>query len=225
MARYRKRNNIYQKLKYQPWWVGVMCAGVTWLFFWVLLKHIHVPGWQTNQFLGVLDAALHVPALRHMSWLFIAIFLAGAAGSAWKTHERRQLLDQQRDLNSIKEMSWQAFERLVGEAYRRVGYRIEETGQGGADGGVDLVLHKAGKKVIVQCKQWRSNSVGAPVVREMLGLMAHHGATGVKIVCAGRFTKEAVQFASGKPIDLVSGEDLIALIRSVQTLRRRDGYV
>lgn len=216
MARYRKRNNIYQKLKYQPWWVGVMCAGITWLFFWVLLKHIHVPGWQTNQLLGVLDAALHVPVLRHMSWLFITIFLAGAAGSAWNAHERRQLLDLQRDLNSIKGMSWQAFERLVGEAYRRLGYRIEETGQGGADGGIDLILHKSGEKVIVQCKLWRSNSVGAPVVREMLGLLTHHKATAVKIVSTGRFTKEAKDFAKGKPIDLVCGEELLSMIRRIQ---------
>ncbi len=35
-------------------------------------------------------------------------------------------------------MTWQDFERLVGEAFRQRGYRVAETGRGGADGGVAL---------------------------------------------------------------------------------------
>ncbi|MFP3449609.1 restriction endonuclease, partial [Pseudomonas sp. SIMBA_067] len=55
-------------------------------------------------------------------------------------------------------MSWREFERLVGEAYRRLGYVVNVVGQGGADGGVDLVLIRPREKILVQCKQWRANS-------------------------------------------------------------------
>lgn len=116
-------------------------------------------------------------------------------------------------------MDWKAFERLVGEAFRRLGYRIAETGQGGADGGIDLVLLKNNRKTIVQVKQWRSSNVGAPIVREMYGLMMHHNADAVAIVCLGRFTKEAWSFAHGKPIELIAGDKLFQIIQAVQANR------
>lgn len=50
-------------------------------------------------------------------------------------------------------MSWRGLETLVGEAYRMQGYRVTETGSGGADGGVDLMLVQEGEKFQVQCKQ------------------------------------------------------------------------
>ena len=53
-------------------------------------------------------------------------------------------------------MSWREFEMLVGEAFRRRGCFVEETGLGGKDGGIDLVVSKGGRKELVQCKQRRS---------------------------------------------------------------------
>ncbi|MFD2274736.1 restriction endonuclease [Undibacterium arcticum] len=126
------------------------------------------------------------------------------------------MLDRQRDLTTLRAMDWAAFERVVGEAYRRLGFVIQETGQGGADGGIDLVLWKDHRKTIVQVKQWRSSSVGVSVVREMFGLMMHHKAQAVTIVCVGRFTNDAWRFAQGKPIDLVGGARLLEMIKEVQ---------
>lgn len=51
-----------------------------------------------------------------------------------------------------------------------------ETGQGGADGGVDLLLQRDGSKTLVQCKQWKQQKVGVNIVREQFGLLTHHGA-------------------------------------------------
>ncbi len=68
---------------------------------------------------------------------------------------------------------------MVGEAYRRQGYAVEESLAGGADGGIDLILRKNGQTTLVQCKRWKTQSVGAPVIREMFGLLAHHGAARV----------------------------------------------
>lgn len=203
-----------------PWWMGVAGACGTAIFFWVLLDHLHLPGAYSNPALGGLDAAMHTTSFRQLGWIGVAIFLASTAVATWRGYARGALLKQQRDISGLRALSWQAFERLVGEAYRRAGYRVVETGQGGADGGVDLVLRKDGAKVIVQCKQWRANSIGAPIVREMYGLMGHHGAARVKIVCTGRFTKDAIEFAEGKPIDLVSGEALLDLVEAVRAGRR-----
>ena len=95
-----------------------------------------------------------------------------------------------------------------------------ETGGGGADGGVDLVLTKPGKgggeKFLVQCKQWRALNVGVDVVRELYGVMAARGATGGFVVTAGRLTDDAISFASGRNVVLVDGPKLVGLIRQAK---------
>ena len=113
-------------------------------------------------------------------------------------------------------MRWTDFELLVGEAYRRLGYRVLEMGQGGADGGIDLTIEKDGELTLVQCKQWRNQRIGVTVVREMFGLMVHHRAGAVKIVCTGRFTPEAIAFAKGKQIELVDGDRLLRLVEDLR---------
>jgi restriction system protein len=118
-------------------------------------------------------------------------------------------------------MNWRQFEQLTGEAFRRQGYAVEETGLGGADGGIDLKLRKDGKTTLVQCKQWRNQQVNVKTVREMLGVLVHEGADAVKIVAFGDYTPDARRFAEGKSIELIHGVKLIATVRSVQTGKAR----
>ena len=84
---------------------------------------------------------------------------------------------------------------------------MAESGGGGADGGVDLVLTRDGEKHLVQCKQWRAFKVGVDVVRELYGVMAAKGAAGGFVVTSGRFTDEAQDFARGRNVQLVDGPD------------------
>ena len=71
---------------------------------------------------------------------------------------------QSKASDALDGMSWREYEMLVGEGFRLQGYQVVETGGGGADGGVDLVLTKPGKnggeKFLAQCKQWRAFKVG-----------------------------------------------------------------
>jgi restriction system protein len=90
---------------------------------------------------------------------------------------------------------------------------VAETGGGGADGGVDLILWKSGEKFLVQCKQWKAFKVGVDVVRELYGVMAAKGSAGGFVVTSGRFTEEASKFASGRNISLIDGPKLQKLIR------------
>ena len=80
-----------------------------------------------------------------------------------------------------------------------------------------LVLRKAGRTSLVRCKQWKTVSVDAPVIREMFGLMVAENANETMIVTSGNFTRDAQNFAKGKPIRLVDGPRLLALVRSVQS--------
>lgn len=153
-------------------------------------------------------------ALAPLAWLLLASCWLAALLSYLGARRRRILLDTRTTLESLAAPGWRQFELLVGEAFRRQGYTVEETGLGGADGGIDLVLRKEGRRVLVQCKQWKRHQVGVSVVREMAGLLAHHGADGVKIVCVGTFTSEAEAFARGKPIELIGGKALLEMIEA-----------
>lgn len=140
----------------------------------------------------------------------------GAFISFTRSRNREHLLETQTGIESLRAMSWRQFETLVGEAFRRRGYTVEETGLGGEDGGVDLKLRRDGQLELVQCKQWRTQQVGVDIVRAMWGVVMHERANGVKIVCVGRFTPAAIDFARGKAIDLIDGTRLLELIREVQ---------
>ena len=120
----------------------------------------------------------------------------------------------------IRKMNWREFEELVGEAYRRQGYSVEENQSPGADEGVDLVLRKDGESVLVQCKHWRAVKVDVKIVRELYGVMASkHTPHGVAIT-SGMFTQDAKNFAADKPMDLIDGYQLLELISSVQKTPR-----
>jgi len=155
-------------------------------------------------------------------WLLAALGWIAAARPVAHLIRRRRLLDAQTSLASLRAMSWRDFERLVAEAYARLGYRVEEAGQGGADGGIDLVLRRDGRVTLVQCKRWRTQSVGVAIVREQFGLLIHHGANAAIVVTTGDFTPEARAFAAGKPMELVDGMRLLELVRSVRQVDRSD---
>ena len=91
-----------------------------------------------------------------------------------------------------------------------LGYRVESTPISG-DGGVDLILRdKRGKKVVVQCKSYKS-PVGPAAARELYGSMMDFDASKAVLVCPAGFTRGVDEFVRGKPIDLVSASDLISL--------------
>ena len=203
----RRNDGILDLLALLPWWVSVLTAGVV----YVALAHVAPAITTTNPLLqGLLNAA---PGLAP---LFGIVLLIPAPISAFNAWRKRRLLDEQEDIASIRSLSWKQFEELVAEAYRRQEFRVVENTAGGADGGVDIRLVKNGETHLVQCKQWRSNKVGVNIVREMFGVMTAQKAASVIIVTSGHFTREAQDFAAGKPIQLVDGPqlaDLIGLVR------------
>lgn len=201
--------------------LGWALSGLIRLPWWLLLVVGVAAAWWTRPLLsGKLVVAQVIerhPWVEHFpSAAVFGLFALLAFGSFFQRHRRHRLLARHTTLAHLQQMSWQDFERLVGQAYRQQGYAVKETGLGGADGGVDLVLSKGRKTILVQCKRWRTVSVGAPIVREMWGLAHHHNASGVKVVTVGRFTAAARDFARGKNLELVDGPALVELLGSVR---------
>jgi len=55
-------------------------------------------------------------------------------------------------------MGWRDLERLVGEMFRKRGFKVTGFGGRGPDGGVDLGLSRGGERFLVQCKHWKKQS-------------------------------------------------------------------
>jgi len=209
----RKKEGIFDTLATLPWWISVVVAGIAYVFFrWVF------PALAGQSFL--LKAMVH--AVQANALLFACLFLIPAPIAFFNASRRRKLVDSQTGVESIRGMSWQDFELLVGEAFRRQGYGVEERGGSAPDGGVDLVLHKGGKTTVVQCKHWRDTQVSVQPVRELFGVMHASGAHEAIFVSTGAYTSDAVGFAQELPIRLIDGDELARMVVAIQEERWTD---
>ena len=202
-----------------PWWAGCALAVVS----YVLLHRVATQTMVVNitpGHLGDLMTKSIWMGLATAGQYFVPVLcLAGAGMSAFSRYQRKSLISTVaagKTVDALDGISWQKFEILVGEGFRLQGYKVVETGGGGADGGVDLVLRKGGEKLLVQCKQWKALKVGVTVVRELYGVMAANGAAGGFVVTSGNFTEDAKSFASGRNVTLIDGPVLFKMIKQAQ---------
>ena len=215
MGRRRGSTSILVELIRAPWWASCIVATVVYLGLTELLPRVACPGTDCSQLVGSLARTVS-GMMQAIALPLAALFLLPVPFSMIHRWKRRRLLDRQSGIESIRLLDWDEFERLLGEVYRRRGYRVRENPHAGPDGGVDLRLENRRGLYLVQCKQWRTNRVGAPIVRELYGVMAGEGAFGGAVVTSGGFTGPARAFAEGKAIDLIDGDRLVAMIAEIR---------
>lgn len=190
-----------------PWWVSILVAA----FVYGVLRFVGPAIFPDAKTLPGMLVAVG----SQLAWMSV-ILLVAVPISLFRSAGKSKMLDRQNGLESIRALSWKRFEQLLGEAYRRQGFTVFENPGTGADGGIDLTIKRGAETYLVQCKQWKTYKVGVKVVREMLGLVTAHGATGAIVVTSGVFTKEAEAFAATQQVELVDGDALVRLIGEVQ---------
>jgi len=206
-------NDLFDVAALLPWWASLGLAIASWLFLsWFAGREI------------VTDPSAPFDAAPQIIWRGFAqvgqfilpvVLLLGTGANLLKRFRAGKMLDHvggTSDSDPLEGISWQYFELLVGELFRRRGYSVVET-VGGADGGVDLVARREGKRLLIQCKHWRARDVGVAVVRELFGVVTARKASGGAVVTGGRFTVEAVKFAREVNIELIDGTMLRAEVR------------
>ncbi|GAA0471912.1 restriction endonuclease [Streptomyces sp. NPDC046215] len=106
------------------------------------------------------------------------------------------------------------FEGLVAQLFRARGMRAVMT-QRSNDGGVDVEALDpdpiSGGRIIVQVKRYRK-TVPPTAVRDLYGTVQGAGANKGVLVTTSGFGPGSYTFAHGKPLTLVSGEELVALL-------------
>jgi restriction system protein len=112
-------------------------------------------------------------------------------------------------LDDIRRMSWNELDYLVREGFRRRGFSQAPAVE---SRGVDFVLHKHDETLFVQCKRWKSASIGAKPLRELAEAIATgHGAGGF-FIATGTLNDEARATAKRANIDVIDGRTLEMLI-------------
>ena len=186
-----------------PPWTSIPLAAVGFLlivFFW--------------------DATVKIPVLQIFGLMFGAGFAAICLIAGWKgagfRRRQREFLQADIDMEWVRGLSWRDFEHQLAEVYRQKGYEVEETGGGGADGGIDLKLFRDGRTTIVQCKHWKTWKVNVKPVRELFGVMTAERADSAIFITSGGYTSDALKFAEGKPIELIDQHGFLDLVRCFQ---------
>ena len=205
MLRQRSTRTLLGDVLALPWWVSVLAAALVYLIVGLAIPFL---------FAGAATAEMGQAAMDY-GWIFALAFLLPAPFAAYRRHRRKKLLDTQADLESIRNLHWQDFEKLVAEAFSRIGYTVSSGGPS-STGGVDLIATTANERILVQCKHWRAAMVGVAAVGDLVDSMQVESATGGAVVTSGTFSDDAMAFAAGKPIQLIDGEQLEKLVLSVR---------
>lgn len=199
-----------------PWWLALLLAGASYAgLHWYAGTPVPTSPDPQKMF-DVVGPTMWRTLAMFGQYVVSAVFVLGACVSAWKSRTRSKLaasVTADPTASALNQMSWREFELVVGEAFRQRGYKVNERGGGGPDGGVDLVIRKGSESTVVQCKQYRATQVSVAVVRELFGAMTAEGASGGMVVSLGSFTRDAQAFASGRNIQLVTGIQLQRLLQ------------
>lgn len=114
----------------------------------------------------------------------------------------------------LYEMDPIEFESLVADLFRAMGMQAVMT-QRSNDGGVDVDAMDPtpirGGKIVVQVKRYR-NTVPPTAVRDLYGTVQDAGANKGVLVTTSGFGPGSHTFANGKPLELVSGSELVDLL-------------
>lgn len=214
-------NDLFEVAAALHWSIGVALAAISYVVLHYFALPVAVPPAGETPGSGMIVRYFLHAIASVLQYIVPCVCLAGSVASVVGRRKREGLVSAAASGGraAVSAMSWMEFELLVGESFRLAGFEVVETGGGGADGGVDLILHKGGERFLVQCKQWRALKVSVGVVRELYGVMADQGATGGFVVTSGRFTEDACAFAKGRNIELIDGDALAEILARVGRIK------
>jgi restriction system protein len=116
---------------------------------------------------------------------------------------------------NLMELTPSEFESLITNLFQKMGLETRLT-QASRDGGVDCVAYDPrpifGGKVVIQAKRYK-NTVGVSAVRDLFGTMQNEGASKGILVATSGYGKASYEFAEGKPLELLSGSNLLYLLK------------
>ncbi len=122
------------------------------------------------------------------------------------------------DAPNIATMDWEDFEHLVRELFEHEfsanGSEVKIT-RASRDAGVDAIVFDPdpirGGKIVIQAKRY-THTVDVSAVRDLYGTVVNEGANTGILVTTSEYGPDAYKFAKDKPLKLLTGGNLLALL-------------
>lgn len=188
---------------------GLTAVFLTWLFIHWIVQ----PAW-----LAVLPPILiELIALTEFAGM-VALTIVWAV-IAWQVRSDRPVITPILSGDDLINLTPAEFEQYVARLFRSRGYKVKLRGRSG-DLGVDLELRNGnGRRAIVQCKRYRS-TVGPNIVRELYGTLVHERVAHGFLVTTSDISDAAREWARGKPLTLIDGDDLVEVATALGVGKR-----
>jgi restriction endonuclease len=131
----------------------------------------------------------------------------------------KEVLEGMAQGQNLATMDWQDFEHLIRELFAKEfgskeGSEVKIT-RASRDRGVDAVVFDPdplrGGKYVVQAKRY-NNLVDVSAVRDLWGTVLNEGAARGILVTTSKYGRDAHDFVSNKPLTLIDGQNLLALL-------------
>ena len=132
--------------------------------------------------------------------------------------ESREILSSIDEFENLGAMHWDDFEHLIREVFEMEfatnGAKVNVT-RASRDSGVDAIVFDPdpirGGKIVIQAKRY-VNTVDVSAVRDLFGTVQNEGANKGILITTSGFGPDSFEFAKGKPLTLMNGQNLLWLL-------------
>ena len=183
------KKSLFAVLLRSPWWVSALIAlGV-----------------------GLLGFALLPDALRAGGALSGLPFIVIAGIAAWRQWPLPSAARVDATRMAVATMAWPAFASLLEQAFRRDGYVVER----GHSEGVDFVMQREGRSMLVCARRWKSARTGLESLRALQAARDAAEATDALYIGLGALSDNAAPFATEHGIAIWQASDLAHALRGL----------
>jgi HJR/Mrr/RecB family endonuclease len=113
---------------------------------------------------------------------------------------------------SLDTLKGYQFEEYLATFFESLGYKVQRT-PASHDQGVDLLLNRFGRIIVVQAKRWKKRTVGIASIQQVFTAQKLYHAHRALVISTSRFTKDALKIADKLDVELWDRHRLLDEIR------------
>ncbi len=132
--------------------------------------------------------------------------------------ENRKIL-RKSNIHDIDNMDGFQFEHYLVELFKSLNYTVKRTPDTG-DFGADLILHKEGKRIVVQAKRYKGK-VGVKAIQEIIGAKSYYKAHSAWVITNSSYTNSALTFANKTNVRLIDRDILIKMQKKSRMINNK----
>lgn len=182
-------NSLFAVLLRSPWWISLTIGAA----------------------LGGAAVALLPPAYRVAGALSGFPFIVIAVMAAWRGRGKASPALIEHSAKALGSMSWPVFANTLEAAFRRDGFTVQRA----QSGAYDFDIERAGRRMLVAAKRWKSAHTGLEPLRALQAAREAAEAPDALVIALGELTEPARQLAARERIAVWQAPELAQKLRGL----------